>query len=70
MDTLSHILISGILGSGIREEGGQKCYEEIPKDYHFVAATLITVVFMGSYHKWKHTIDQSQNVKKKERTVF
>ena len=37
-------LAKGVIESGIDEDGGLKCYQEIPKDYHIAGLVIMSIL--------------------------
>ena len=45
-------LVKEIVDSGIVEDGGQECYEEIPKMLHLILAVFGGFLYLFVYKKW------------------
>jgi hypothetical protein len=45
-------MVKGILDSGIVEDGGAKCYAEIPKAYHVIVGVISVFIHFTISKKW------------------
>lgn len=60
-------MVNGIVYSGIFEDGGQECYDEIPKKIHVAFAIVGTIFYLIIFFRWKSKLLNFEQV---DRAVF
>lgn len=60
MEFLYGYMVKGIIESGIREDGGEECYKEIPYEFAWMATISMTILHIFIF---KLTKVQQHNTK-------
>jgi hypothetical protein len=64
MGILYKYLAEGVIESGIVEDGGQACYDEIPLLYQLVASTLAVLLHAVFVRKWHDQLSAPTPIRK------